>query len=248
MNRTAAALAASLVLLGVLAAAALAVKPPIGTPNLAAMTVQRSDLQPGSVVTINAYQTPPAGFRAVYERDFRIAQTAPGGTLFALETQIQLTPSAALQRRVLSLERAEFGSKAGHTLLESAIVRSAGAASGVTAKDVHFGAVERIAPGHGSFEERITLRLGSRTETSEIIEVGDGPVIALLVAVTAGARVPASLSLTLAADVAHHVKAVLARTGSTGTTGPSGATGTTGTTGTTGASGATGTSGSTGAS
>lgn len=236
MNRTATALAASLVLLAAAATTALALTPPAGTPNLAAMTVQRSDLQPGSVVTIDGYQTPPAGFRAVYERDFRIAQTAPGGTLFALETQIQLTPSATVGSRVIGLERIEFGSKAGHKLLESAIVRSAGAGSGVKAKDVHFGAVVRIAPGKGSFDERITLRLGAHTETSEIIEVGGGPVIALLVAVTPGTRVPASLSIALATDVARHVTAVLARTGSTGTTGASGSTGATGATGTTGAS------------
>jgi len=229
VNRTAAALAATLVALGVLAAAALALTPPAGTPNLAAMTVQSTDLQPGSIITIDAYQTPPAGFVAVYERDFRIAQTAPGGTLFALETQIQLTASAAIAERVIGLERTEFGSKAGHQLIESAVVRSAGAGSGLKAKDVHFGRVVRIAPGRGSFDERVTLRLGAKTETSEIIEVGDGPVLALLVAVTPGTHVPASLSLTLAADVARHVKRVLASPPSLPSRpGPTGASGTTG--------------------
>ena len=224
MNRTAAALAATLVLLGVLAAAAaFAVTPPSGTPNLAAMTVQSADLQPGSVITIDAYQTPPAGFLAVYERDFRIAQTAPHGTLFALETQVQLTSSTSIAQRVVGLERVEFGSKAGHKLIESAIVRSAGAGSGLKAKDVRFGAVARIAPGRGSFDERVTLRLGARTETSEIIEVGDGPVVALLVAVTPGTHVPSSLSHTLAADVARHIGAALASPGSTGPSGTTGA-------------------------
>ena len=224
MNRTAAALCATLVILGVLAAAAFAVTPPSGTPNLARMTVQSADLQPGSVITIDAYQTPPAGFLAVYERDFRIAQTAPHGTLFALETQVQLASSAAIAQRIVALERIEFGSKAGHKLIESAIVRSAGAGSGLKAKDVHFGAVTRIAPGRGSFDERVTLRLGARTETSEIIEVGDGPVVALLVAVTPGTHVPSSLSHTLATDVARHIGAVLASSASRpGPTGPSGA-------------------------
>jgi len=223
MNRTAAALSTTVVLLGVLAGAAFAITPPSGTPDLAAMTVQRADLQPGSVTTVDGYQTPPAGFVAVYERDFRIARTAPGGTLFALETQVQLASSMAIAQRIIGLERIEYGSKAGHELIKSAIVRSAGAGSGLKAKDVRFGAVARIAPGRGSFDERVTLRLGARTETSEIIEVGHGPVIALLVAVTPGTHVPSSLSHTLAADVAHHIAAVLAPSGSTGPSGTTGA-------------------------
>ena len=221
MNRTAAALAATVVLLGVLAGAAFAITPPSGTPDLAAMTVQRADLQPGSVTTINAYETPPAGFLAVYERDFRLAQTAPGGTLFALETQVQLAASTAIAQRIVALERVEFGSKAGHMVIEAAIVRSAGSGSGLKAKDVHFGAVARIAPGRGSFDERVTLRLGARTVTSEIIEVGEGPVLDLLVAVTPGTHVPSSLSKTLAADVARHIRTVLASSSSTGSTGAS---------------------------
>ncbi len=133
-----------------------------------------------------------------------------------------------IARRIIGLERIEFGSAAGHALIQSAIVRSAGAGSGLKAKDVHFGAVVRITPGRGSFDERVTLRLGARTETSEIIEVGDGPVIALLVAVTPGAHVPSSLSHTLAADVARHIAAVLASSGSTGPSGTTGASGATG--------------------
>jgi len=135
---------------------------------------------------------------------------------------VQLASSASVAHRIIGLERAEYGSKAGHKLIKSAIVGSAAAGSGLTAKDVHFGTVAPIAPGRGSFDERVTLRLGARTETSEIIEVGNGPVIALLIAVTAGTHVPSSVSHTLAADVAHHIAAVLASSGSTG---PSGATG-----------------------
>jgi hypothetical protein len=217
VNRTATALAATLALLGVFAAAALAVTPPAGTPNLGSMTVQSADLRPGSIITIDGYQAPPAGFLAVYERDFRVAQTTRGGVLFALSTQVQLTSSTAVARRVLALERTEFGSTAGHRLLVASILRSAGGK--VKAKNVHFGPVVRIAPGSGSFDERVTLALGARTSTSEIIEVGHGPAIALLVAVAPGAHVPGALSLSLAGDVARHMSTVFASNGSTGTTG-----------------------------
>ncbi len=217
MKRSAAVLAVTVATLASAAAAAFAVTPPAGTPDLAKMTIRASDLQPGSIVSTDGYQNPPSGFVAVYERDYKLAQLTHGGPVFALQTQVQLTASAALAHKVVQLERVEFGSQAGHRLLERAIVQSAGGS--VKARNVRFGSVQRIAPGSGSFRLRVTLLLGARTVTAEIMDVGKGRVIELLVAVVPGRRVPSSLSLTLSGDVVRHIGATLASSGSTGATG-----------------------------
>ena len=38
--------------------------------HLTAMTIRSADLQSGSIISTDGYQTPPAGFTAVYERDY----------------------------------------------------------------------------------------------------------------------------------------------------------------------------------
>ena len=68
--------------------ASAAVKPPAGTPDLGAMTVQPSDLAPGAHATVNRYTKPPGGFTAAYDRNFSLVRSAGGGPPFALVSSV----------------------------------------------------------------------------------------------------------------------------------------------------------------
>jgi hypothetical protein len=234
---------------GLQIASAQAVTPPTGTPDLALMALQPVDLQPGARVGIDAYQSPPSGFVAEYERQFGAATTTGGTALEGIQMQIMLANSTAGAKSFFTITRHVYGSRSGRALLANAIAAGR-KGSNVKPGDVHFGKLRSIGVGQQSLLEPITLRVRSatnrfkpRTLAADVVVVRiDGVVVSLTVAGLTPTLAP-SVASALAATVVSHITAVLAASGSTGSTGTTGTTGSTAATGYTGVTGASGASG-----
>jgi hypothetical protein len=112
-TRRAAAAAAAICALA--AASAQAYSPPKGTPNLAKMTLQPSDLAPGATLLVNSYFDPGGGvhLRAEYDRDWGAASTAGGVKLQQLQTQITLATSTAWAHTIFTQVPSIYGSSGG---------------------------------------------------------------------------------------------------------------------------------------
>ena len=247
-SRTIAAGIAAATLAGALAVAATAaVKPPSGTPDLAAMTVQPADLAPGAHSTVDHYTKPPGGFTAAYDRNFSLVRSTGGGPAFVLVSSVALAQSAHDARHFVAAERRLFTSPLGRRLLGSILVAAAGKRAHVTVGDVRFGRIDTIAPGQGSFLAPMSLKVARRSVYGDFVGLGEGPVAGTLFLITIGPHLPKGVATGLAAVVDGHINDVLGRSGATGPTGATGVTGVTGTTGATGTSGPTGATGITGA-
>ena len=118
----AAAAAASALACAVGVAVAQAVAPPAGTPDLASMTVQSSDLAPGAELGTDAYARPHGKFTAEYDRNYSLAQAAAGGPPFILSTSLMFAPKASVAGAYLTEARALFASKLGRRLFASVLV------------------------------------------------------------------------------------------------------------------------------
>jgi hypothetical protein len=218
------------VLGGLLAGVAGAVSPPPGTPDLSKMTVQSTDLQPGATIGTDRYQKASAPFTATYERDYKGAQLTPNGVPFDLSTQLMLAPTSAVAQQALIVERRLLGSPVGRRLIAAAILGNS--SKRIPSNHVQVGKVRSLAVGSGSFELSVSLRVRPIVVTTEWAVIHTGPVVATIVVVAVGSKLPGSITATLGGDVVSHVASVLAgATGPTGTSGPTGATGTTGATG-----------------
>ena len=210
-----------------LAAVAGAVTPPSGTPDLATMSVQLSDLQPGASIASDGYTKPGKGFTAKYLRQITGAKTTASGQAVELVVELDLAPTTGLASKTEAGEHIIFSSKLGHSLLGAEIIKAAGASAHVVPKDLHFSKIERIATLPGAFLEALAVRTKQRLVTADFIGVRVGRVVATLTVLGLGFTVDRSIGTALAATVAAHISAVLGKTGSTG---PSGATGATGAT------------------
>jgi hypothetical protein len=227
-----AAAATSIVLGGaLLITSAQALTPPAGTPDLAQMTLQPADLQPGATVGRDRYAKPPKRFRAAYDRNFSAAATHGGVPLDAIETEILLAARPADAKSFYKVERRIYGSKLGRKLVASSIVGAAGKGSNITAKDVHFGMLRSIAVGQQSLLEPVSIRVNPVTLTADFVVVRVGDVVVNFAVLVFRPTLARSVPTGLAATIAAHISAVLAASGATG---PTGATGTSGATGSTG--------------
>jgi hypothetical protein len=241
-------------------------------PNMAAMTIQPTDLAAGSVLASQGYGRPPVGFRAQYNRSFRVARVSAGGVPFALDTELVLASTSALAARTVMLERKLYDSRAGRGLLGAVIIAAARRAH-VSERNLRFSRPSSLGIGDGSFVETAWLRAGRIPMTTIFAELDVGPVAATLTFFGRGVALPAAIVPALASAVASHIALVLTSSIAVGTTGttrtiggvgalvgkggtgtPKGPTGggatggTTGATSTTGSTGASGPTGPTGAS
>ena len=144
-------------------------------PNMAAMTIQPSDLAPGSLLASQGYSRPPRGFRAQYDRSFRVARAPGGGAPFELDTELVLAPTNKLAARTVMLERALYASKAGRGLL-SAVIVSALKHARLSQRSVRFGKPVSLAIGKGSFMESASVRTKQLAATAYFAELDVGPV------------------------------------------------------------------------
>lgn len=210
------------------------VTPPAGTPNLALMAIQPSDLTPGAVIgTDVGYDTPPSGFTAQYVGYFTTASTTDGVAYGLLDDEVSLAPTAAEASAYTASEETLYTSKKGRKLIIKYAIKAAGKKAHLKASDFKFSGAESAGVGSGSLVETLTLTIKHKKVREVIVAFDDGSVAGDLVATgEVGEQVPQSDGMALATAMYGHINAVLAA----GATGPSG---TTGTSGTSGASGAT---------
>ncbi len=227
MTRRARSLAAVAVILvlGATVAAAQALTPPAGTPDLSQMTLQSADLGPAAGVS-SAYVKPPSKIVAQYDRNFTLTSTSAGVALDAIDTEILLAHTSAYAKSFFKELRTLYGSKFGHNLLAADIEKAAGPGR-LTRKQIRFGTLRAIDVGDQSLLITITVRTRTRRLVEDVVALRVGGVVANLSIVAAAPKLAASVPTALATTVAGHVTSVLA-SGATGPTGPSGSTGATG--------------------
>jgi hypothetical protein len=248
-SRTVVAVAAVCACVAAFAAAvAQAVTPPGGTPNMAAMVVQRGDLGPGTGVAIGGYEKPQSGFIAAYTRTFGVAESRSGGSPFAEETELELAAKASTALKIVREEKALYSTKAGRALLGGLIVSRAPKKDHVTLKSLVFSAPVALHVGSDSFIESLSVKVKGFTGILRFATLDVSRVAASLIFESVGTLVPGSTVTGLSRAVAAHIRKALAKSsGPTGSTLPVGIIEPTGPSGASGASGATGTTGATGA-
>jgi hypothetical protein len=217
------ALGASMLLAGAAAASAAGiVTPPAGTPNLALMVLQPSDLVPGATIAAQRYIAPPTGFTADYGSEFNGAATTDGVKYLAVVDFIALAPTASLASTYYAAQDNEFATAEGRAKLITSIIKSAGKKAHMKRKDVTFSAAASAGLGSSSLTETITLKLGHAKyrEVVAVFEEGDFSA-ALEITGTANEAVPQADAVALATTIQSHINTVLASTGTTGLTGTS---------------------------
>jgi hypothetical protein len=219
---------------GIAVAAAQAVTPPAGTPDMSAMTVQPADLAPGARIGSEGYTQPPFGFTAAYERSFTGASLTGNGVTFDLRTQLLLAKTTAVAQRFVATERLLYGSKIWRAVFTKALSQSAGKQAALKPRDIHYGKLVPIAAGSGAFAQPLTVRVHGFTLSVDLVTVGTGRVAGELSVIAGASAVPLQVASALAGDIASRATSVLGATGATGTSGASGPTGTTGATGASG--------------
>jgi hypothetical protein len=216
---------------GLSIAVAQALTPPAGTPDLAKMGVQSSDLGPGSTLLGGRYVKPSKHVIAVYDSGFGPASTTAGVALAAVTSGVALADSTADGRSLFKAYRLIFTSKFGRVALAAEIVKGAGKLSGVTLKDVHFGKQVSAGVGAQSLIQPLTVAVKHKGTAADFVVLRIGAVLASVTVIVTRPHLPSSIATTLAKAVGSHIDAVLAAIGSTGSTGATGSTGSTGATG-----------------
>jgi hypothetical protein len=217
---------AALVLVVVLscagAALAAAVTPPAGTPNLAAMVLQPSDLAAGAVAGQQEYVRPPTGFSAQYDAGFTTASTPDGVRYYSISDFVSIAPSAVTVSTFFARETKVFRSKAGHKLLDEAIIEAAGKKAHLKARNIKYADDGGVGVGQSSFLETIGVSVKRVSVHEDIVFFQQGTVYGFVtVAGEPGEQIPTSDTTALASAIDTHVTSVLGATGATGTTGTS---------------------------
>jgi hypothetical protein len=224
-RRICVALSATVVLSAAGAALAATVTPPAGTPNMAAMVLQPSDLAAGAVAGREGYAAAPAGFTAQYDGTFTTASTPDGISYYAIGDFVAIAPSAATASAFVASETRVFRSKAGHKLLDAVIISAAGKKAHLKARDIKYESLGSIGVGQGSFAETIGLHVKHVSVHEDVVLFGQGTTYAFLIMTARpGEKVPTSDATALAGAIDAHITSVLGATGSTGTTGATGST------------------------
>jgi hypothetical protein len=221
------------VTLGVVAALASAgtalgavVTPPAGTPNLALMAIQPSDLTAGAVIGGQNYVTPPTGFTADYGSYFSTSATPDGVSYYDLEDYVALAPSSTLANEFIAAETQSVTSHKGRKAFVKASIKQAGKKAHLVAKDFKFSGAGSMGVGTDSFVETLTITVKHKKvrEVLAWFNVGSVSASLLLVGET-NEKIPQSDAILLATAMDTHINAVLSgATGPSGTTGASGAT------------------------
>ena len=201
--------AAALAICALASGSAQAYSPPKGTPDLAKMTLQPSDLVPGATLLVNTYSDPGGGFhlRAEYDRDWGAASTASGVKLQQLQTQITLATSTAWAHTIFTQVPSIYGSSGGRGSLIDNI--DAGNGSSATLKNARFSKLRSIGVGQQSMYGSATIATKASTIAAGFAWIRVDAAIALLVVVAPKAPLADSVTIALAKTVAAHMTAVL---------------------------------------
>jgi hypothetical protein len=196
------------------------VTPPAGTPNLALMVIQPSDLVPGSVLGDQAYIAPPDGFTAQYGSEFTTASTADGVNYSLVLDYVALAPDVATATAFYGVEQAYVDSRKGRKFVTNNIIKAAGKKAHLKSKNVKFSHEQRAGLGTGSYEETITVKAKHDSVQEVYLIFDDGTVCTSLELVgEVNKQVPESDATTLATAIVAHIGSVLAASGTTGATG-----------------------------
>jgi len=203
-------------------AVAATVTPPAGTPNLAAMVLQPSDLAAGAVVGTEGYVTPAKAFSAEYDSSFTSAETPDGVSYDQLADGVSIAPSASQASGFFTAEAAFFDSKKGHKLLDKGIIASAGKKAHLKASNIKYKAGGSVGVGGDSFLESIGVSTKHASIHEDVVLFDQGTIYALLVVIAKpDEKLPTSDATALATAIDSHINSVMASSGSTGSTGTS---------------------------
>jgi hypothetical protein len=202
--------------------AAGSVNPPAGTPDLAAMVIQPSDLEPGVDVVNQAYVKPPTGFTAAYSSVLSGATTMGGTEYASIEDDVALAPSSVASGNLFLGEQAVLTTRKGRAAIAKSVVKDYGKKAHLKTSDIKFGAPINAGIGTASVAELLTIKVKHNTVPEAIVSFYDGDTYADVALV---GKLNAKLSLTdataLGSTIDSHIHTVLGATGTTGTTGTS---------------------------
>jgi hypothetical protein len=201
--------AAALAICALAAASAQAYSPPKGTPDLAKMTLQPSDLAPGATLLVNTYFDPGGGLhlRAEYYRDWGAASTTGGVKLQQIQTQVTLATSTTWARTIFGQIPSIYGSSGGRGSLIDNI--DAGNGSSATLKNAHFAKLRSIGVGQQSMYGSATITDNGSTIAAGFAWVRVDAAIAFLVVVSPKAPLADSVTIAIAKTLAAHMTSVL---------------------------------------
>ncbi len=189
--------------------------PPPGTPDLAKMTLQPSDLAPGAKPWSDGYVAPPAGtnLRALYDRRFRVETTKGGVKLTDIETDINYAGSTASAEAFFAREAQATGTARVRTDLLFDLWSGPADTNPTppplfTLKDADFGKPHGIGIGEQSQLESVSVATKPTTIVADQLIWRIGDVVATVV-VAASPDLANSVSIALARTMAAHITAVL---------------------------------------
>jgi hypothetical protein len=206
--------AATALALAACAVAAEAYSPPRGTPDLAKMALQPSDLARGAVVLVSSYFDPGSGLnlRAQYDRDFGAAATTAGVKLGQIQVSITLADSTAYAKALFGQIPSTYGTQAGHAILALEVVPPSVNGFHPTPNNARFGKLSSAGVGQQSLLESGTINMEHATVAADFVWLRVDGVIASLAVVAAQPPLTDSVAIGLAHTVAAHITSVLAAT------------------------------------
>jgi hypothetical protein len=209
-----------LVLLGAAGTAlATAVSPPPGTPNLALMVIQPSDLPSGADCQgfgDVGYVTPQTGFSAAYQGDCRTRKTVDGVHGIRLEDYVAIAPGTTSTGNYVAGVAEELGTRQGRDDLILQDITNAPASEHLKPKDFKFTGAGSADIGSSSFVETLTITTTSKHRKREnqavIVAFADGATVGTvdLTGASEGEPVPQSGAIALAKVIDTHIDTVLA--------------------------------------
>jgi hypothetical protein len=206
--------AAAALTLAACTGAADAYSPPRGTPDLAKMTLQPSDLAPGAVVLVSSYFDPGSGLnlRAQYDRDFGAAATTAGVKLGQIQVSITLADSTAYAKTLFAQIPSTYGTQAGHAILALEVVPVSVNGFHPTPNNARFGKLRSAGIGQQSLLESGTITTKDATIAADFVWLRVDGVLASLAVVAAQPPLADSVAIRLARTIAAHITSVLAAT------------------------------------
>ncbi|MGD0197544.1 MAG: hypothetical protein ABSC56_06530 [Solirubrobacteraceae bacterium] len=198
--------------------AAAPVNPPVGTPNMALMVLQPSDLAPGADITAQRYVSPAHGFSAEYASVLSGATTTDGTKFDSIEDDVALASSTITASNRVALSQTVFSTAPGRRGFIKVFIKAAGKKADLKARNFTFAPMVSAGTGANSYVEIVTIAKEGQSIQEGFVGFADGDTYAALVLIAKTVPQPDALSLAQTVDA--HIHAVLG----TGTTGASGTT------------------------
>jgi len=200
--------------LAVFTAAAEAYSPPRGTPDLAKMSLQPSDLARGATLLFSGYLDPGSGLnlRAQYDRDFGAAATTAGVKLAQIQIYLTLANSTAYAKTLFAQLSPLYSSESGRATLALEVIPVSVQGFHPTSGNTRFGELRSAGIGQQSLIESGTITTKDATIAADFVSLRVDGVIASLAVVAAQPPLADSVAIGLARTVAAHITSVLAAT------------------------------------